>query len=172
MPAPTLTVLSSPPPALTSAELSELSQSTPSSFEGIPPVLRHKEEDVEFTIEPAYEGFSTGRGSLFITEGSVASTLTIRADQRHSALSFYSAATSTGLSIPYPLITLHAISRAPLRSLAAAGEPETAVAGGGPCIYCQIDEAEGDDEAEYDTREVIIVPSDPTARESCTCSLW
>lgn len=71
MPAPTLTVLSSPPPALTSAELSELSQSTPSSFEGIPPVLRHREEDVEFTIEPAYEGFSTGRGSLFITEGSV-----------------------------------------------------------------------------------------------------
>jgi hypothetical protein len=82
----------------------------------------------------------------------------------HSALSFYSAATSTGITIPYPLITLHAISRAPLRSLSANS---TETVGGGPCIYCQIDESEGaDDEGDEDnTREVIIIPTNAESRE-------
>lgn len=37
--------------------------------------------------------------------------------------------------------------------------------GGGPCIYCQVDEEENS-EGEIETREVIIIPSDPTTRKS------
>ena len=71
------------------------------------------------------------------------------------------------MSIPYPHITLHAISRAPLRPLnpdAPAGEST----GGGPCIYCQVDESEGlDPETDEDGQswELVIVPNDPTNRK-------
>lgn len=64
-----LTALTAPPPALTSAELAELSISTPNTFEGIPPLLRHLEAEVEFTIEPAFQGATGGKGGLWITEG-------------------------------------------------------------------------------------------------------
>lgn len=79
------------------------------------------------------------------------------------AVSFYSPATSTGISIPFPHLTLHAVSRAPLRASSESGAPD-----GGPCIYCQIDESEAledSDEMEGETREVIIIPSNPEARE-------
>lgn len=85
----------------------------------------------------------------------------------HRAVSFFSASTSTGLSIPYPLITLHAISRVPLRPFTApsADSNGSAESGGGPCIYCQIDETEGaEDDGEGTTREVIIVPTNPASR--------
>ncbi|ORY73625.1 regulator of volume decrease after cellular swelling-domain-containing protein [Leucosporidium creatinivorum] len=144
-----ITLLSTAPPALTSAELAEISATTPSTFEGIAPLLRHKEEQVEVTVDPAFEEFTGGKGELWITEG---------------AVSFYSPSTSTGLSIPFPHLTLHAISRAPLRASSAA--TESGATDGGPCIYCQIDESEAledSDEMEGDTREVIIVPSNPEA---------
>lgn len=64
-----ITFLTSPPPALTPAELVELSAATPESFEGIAPILRHKELDVELTIEPEFEGFKGGKGELYVTEG-------------------------------------------------------------------------------------------------------
>lgn len=40
--------------------------------------------------------------------------------------------------------------------------------GGGPCLYCQVDEEEGaeNDDGNGVTREVLIVPTDPTSRES------
>jgi chloride channel, nucleotide-sensitive, 1A len=81
----------------------------------------------------------------------------------YSAVSFYSPSTSTGLSIPFPHLTLHAISRAPLNPSSESG-----AADGGPCIYCQVDESEAledNDEMEGETREVIIIPSNPDARE-------
>ena len=64
-----ITLLSQPPPALSQAELAEISASTPSTFEGIAPILRHKEEQVTVTVEPAFEGFTGGKGELYITEG-------------------------------------------------------------------------------------------------------
>lgn len=77
------------------------------------------------------------------------------------AVSFYSPSTSTGLCIPYPHLTLHAISRAPTTADGATGQP---------CIYCQVDEnealEESDEMPEGETREVIIVPADPAARKS------
>lgn len=63
-----ITLLTSPPPALTPPELQDLSQSTPASFEGIAPLLRHFEEEVEITVDPAFEGFTGGRGSIYVTE--------------------------------------------------------------------------------------------------------
>lgn len=63
-----ITLLTSPPPALTPPELQDLSQSTPATFEGIAPLLRHFEEQVEIRVEPAFEGFSGGTGSVYITE--------------------------------------------------------------------------------------------------------
>lgn len=64
-----ITLLTAAPPALSSAELAEISAATPSTFEGIAPLLRHKEEQVEVTVDPAFEGLSGGKGELWITEG-------------------------------------------------------------------------------------------------------
>jgi hypothetical protein len=64
-----ITCLTTPPPALSATELAEISTTTPATFEGIPPILRHKEEQVEFSIDPAFEGFVGGKGELWITEG-------------------------------------------------------------------------------------------------------
>ncbi len=64
-----ITALTSPAPALTREELTDLSAATPSTFSDIPPLLRHKEESVHFSIDPACQGFSSGKGVLTITEG-------------------------------------------------------------------------------------------------------
>lgn len=45
--------------------------STPPSFNDIPPVLRHKEENVKITLDPPLEGFTPGDGDngvLYIIE--------------------------------------------------------------------------------------------------------
>jgi hypothetical protein len=45
--------------------------STPTSFSDIPPVLRHKEEDVSVSFEPALDGFSPeecAKGTLYVIE--------------------------------------------------------------------------------------------------------
>lgn len=73
--------------------------------------------------------------------------------------------TNTGLSIPYPHITLHAISRAPPSS-----SPDGETTGGGPCIYCQVDESEGLDPEEDEggqSWELIIAPNDAANCECC-----
>lgn len=68
-----LTILTAAPPALSPTELVEISASTPSSFEGIAPLLRHFEENVQFFLDPPFEGFGENgdgvTGGLYITEG-------------------------------------------------------------------------------------------------------
>jgi hypothetical protein len=71
-----------------------------------------------------------------------------------------SASGSSGFQIPYPAITLHAVSR---------GEA-------GPSIYCQLDDTyspnsvngatDQDDENDTDMRELVIVPSNSNTRET------
>lgn len=63
-----------------------------------------------------------------------------------------------GFQVPYTTITLHAISRSDLA----------------PSIYCQLDEAQAqeeeptqDEEAELEMRELRIVPSTSESCESC-----
>ncbi|GAA6006820.1 hypothetical protein JCM11491_003193 [Sporobolomyces phaffii] len=145
-----ITLLTAPPPALTPPELQDISQSTPATFEGIAPMLRHFEEQVEIRVEPAFEGFSGGKGSVYITE---------------EALSFFSSSTSTGISLPYPHVTLHAVSRTssipPVATTnGASNGADSTTTAAGPCIYCQLEESEQIDESDdgMGTREMWIVP--------------
>ncbi|KDE07201.1 hypothetical protein MVLG_02601 [Microbotryum lychnidis-dioicae p1A1 Lamole] len=157
-----LTLLRSSPPALTRQQLATLSESTPASFTDIPPLLHHHETQVRYTLDPPFEELEReGVADLYITEG---------------AVSFFSTASSTGLSIPYPHLTLHAISREPPRSsttnattngASASSSSETSSSTtappAGPCIYCQVDAEviESDtDELEGQTYELILFPSD------------
>lgn len=106
-------------------------------------------------------------------------------------LSFLPDDGTTGVSIPYENITLHALSKAPLPSLAsmmtsedAGASSSTATTAGarrhtngngaphgsedaptsGPCVYCQINEFEDEGADDYDKSwEVMIIPSDGEA---------
>ncbi|KAK4053994.1 hypothetical protein OIO90_003639 [Microbotryomycetes sp. JL221] len=143
----TITLISNAPPALDREGLAEITSSTPSSFENVAPYLRYKDEDCQIIVEPAFEGFERGQGQLFVTE---------------EALSFFSPETCKGISIPYPHITLHAISRTPISTSEVSTTNQTTQQ---PCIYCQVDEIVVDDnvdEVEGISREVMIVPKDPT----------
>ncbi|GAA6027159.1 hypothetical protein JCM8097_002441 [Rhodosporidiobolus ruineniae] len=146
-----VTLLTSPPPALSRDELASLSSSTPTTFTNIPPLTRqHLPEGVTISVDPPLEGFNGQglTGALWVTE---------------DALSFFDNSHSQGISIPYPHITLHAVSRsgAPQPNGAAdAGEGAQAR----PCIYCQFEEEQGAEEKDdYDgsgSREVWITPGE------------
>lgn len=57
-------------PSFTSLEENKnILASTPSSFQDIPPVLRHREENVSIALDPALEGFSAdaaAHGTLYV----------------------------------------------------------------------------------------------------------
>ncbi|KAF8907369.1 regulator of volume decrease after cellular swelling-domain-containing protein, partial [Gymnopilus junonius] len=119
--------------------------STPNSFSDIPPVIRHKEENVTISLDPPHEGFTNEnalKGTLYVLT---------------SVLVFMSNA-GTGFQVEYPAITLHAVSRGEF----------------GPSIYCQLDETFGvengastaDDDAVTDMRELSIVPQNPGSLEA------
>ncbi|GAA5828110.1 hypothetical protein JCM3770_001260 [Rhodotorula araucariae] len=155
-----ITLLTGPPAALSRDELLAISAATPSSFEGIPPLTRHHEAaSVRIRVDPPVQGF-TGDGldgALWVTE---------------EALSFFSPATGTGISLTYPHLTLHAISRQPApapASGAANGAPQE----GGACIYCQIDESEdvADDDAGEGSREMWITPSSDASVDAIFAAL-
>ncbi|KAI0709861.1 regulator of volume decrease after cellular swelling-domain-containing protein [Earliella scabrosa] len=136
-----ITLVSSLPTHISPEEHKTLSASTPASFADIPPVLRHKEDNVSVTLDPPLDGFSAqdaANGSLYVIE---------------SVLVFLSA-TGRGFQVDYPSITLHAISRAE----------------SGPSIYCQLDEPSAADATEEDEdatsmRELVIIPKDSSALE-------
>ncbi|KAI1797484.1 regulator of volume decrease after cellular swelling-domain-containing protein [Ganoderma leucocontextum] len=136
------------PTHISPEEHKNISASTPASFADIPPVLRHKEENVSITLEPPLHGFSSedgALGTLYVIE---------------SVLVFLSA-TRRGFQVDYPSITLHAISRA------AAG----------PSIYCQLDDPstadapDDEEEGASKMRELIIIPKDPSSLEQIFESL-
>ncbi|KAG2076562.1 hypothetical protein BDR04DRAFT_1089720 [Suillus decipiens] len=139
------TLISSIPQYVSAEEHRNIIGSTPTSFNDIPPVLRHKEDNVRVMLDPPLHTFTEqdcANGTLFVIE---------------SALVFMSS-TGVGFQVPYPAITLHAIAR-----------PES-----GPSIYCQLDElarepgaAESPENNEAsDMRELSIIPSNPTSLES------
>ncbi|KZT68504.1 hypothetical protein DAEQUDRAFT_671393 [Daedalea quercina L-15889] len=138
------TLITDLPTYISSEEHKAVITSTPTSFASIPPVLRHKEENVSVTIDPPIEGFLSedlSSGTLYVID---------------SALVFMSAS-GRGWSVEYPSITLHAISRAE----------------SGPSIYCQLDEAAAladgnapiDEGVDTEMKELIIVPKDAAALE-------
>ncbi|KAG1870707.1 regulator of volume decrease after cellular swelling-domain-containing protein [Suillus subalutaceus] len=109
------TLISTVPQYVSSEEHRNIVGSTPQSFNDIPPVLRHKEDNVRVVLDPPLHTFTEqdcANGTLFVIE---------------SALVFMSS-TGVGFQVPYPAITLHAIAR-----------PES-----GPSIYCQLDELAGE----------------------------
>ncbi|OAX36666.1 hypothetical protein K503DRAFT_793265 [Rhizopogon vinicolor AM-OR11-026] len=138
------TLIPSVPQYVSVEEHRNIVGSTPESFNDIPPVLRHKEENVRVTLDPPLQSFTEQdctNGTLFVIE---------------SALVFMSS-TGVGFQVPYQAITLHAIAR-----------PES-----GPSIYCQLDELAGEpaaadspenDEA-ADMRELSIIPSNNASLE-------
>ena len=151
-------IITALPTYISPEEHKEVSAATPASFADIPPVLRHKEENVSITLDPPLDGFSPedgANGTLYVIERcahgeALAQTML---NIFRSALVFMSAS-GHGFQVDYPSITLHAISRADT----------------GPSIYCQLDEpvaadqAENDDEDASSMRELVIVPKDPSAR--------
>lgn len=97
---------------------------------------------------------------------------TLNIASSHSSVAFMPKGTgSTGFSLAYPKITLHAVSRN---------------ADAGNCLYCQVadpsvepvanesDEDEEDDEEYEPLREMRIYVKDDAARElgTAACSLW
>jgi nucleotide-sensitive chloride channel 1A len=168
--------ISASPRFITQEEHRVVQQSTPEDFSQVPPVL-HRKEKVSVSLSLDLDGFPLSRlvhGDLYVTEecvAKVAHTQLRKSDFadaiKSRALSFVSAEANTGFSIPYPSISLHAISRAPPR------QPEDAAAASdasqippGPSIYCQLDVG-GDDEEEPALHELVIIADDPSSREYC-----
>ncbi|KAJ7242760.1 regulator of volume decrease after cellular swelling-domain-containing protein [Mycena haematopus] len=139
---PSVTLIASIPNFVSREEHTHIAAETPISFTDIPPVLRHKEENVSVTLDPPLDGFLAedgAQGTLYIIE---------------SVLVFMST-TGRGFQIEYPAITLHAVSRAEA----------------GPSIYCQLDEHAGEAEGAAsndemsDMRELSIVPQSAASLE-------
>lgn len=65
------TLITELPAHISPEEHQNIVASTPSSFASIPPVLRHKEENVSVTIDPPLEGFPSEdlvSGTLYVIE--------------------------------------------------------------------------------------------------------
>ncbi|KAF8904962.1 regulator of volume decrease after cellular swelling-domain-containing protein [Mucidula mucida] len=129
------------PPFNTPDDHRALVSSTPENLADIPAVLRHKQDNVRVSFDPAIDGQPEwGTGTLYVID---------------SFLVFIQAESGKGFQIEYPAITLHAISR-------AEGEV--------PNIYCQLDDAFGNlevlDGEDEQMRELIITPSDPTSLDA------
>ncbi|KAJ7352481.1 regulator of volume decrease after cellular swelling-domain-containing protein [Mycena albidolilacea] len=138
---PSATLITSVPTFVSREEHRDIAAATPVAFADIPPVLRHKEENVSITLDPPLDGFSAedAQGTLYIIE---------------SVLAFMST-TGRGFQIEYPAIILHAASRTEA----------------GPSIYCQLDEHAGESEGVAsndemsDMRELSIVPQSAASLE-------
>lgn len=60
----------------------DLVATTPESFSDIPPVLRHKEENVSVVLDPTLDGFSpedSAQGTLYVLERCVNASLSRQA---------------------------------------------------------------------------------------------
>ncbi|KAG9017522.1 hypothetical protein FRB90_000947 [Tulasnella sp. 427] len=137
---PAIQPISSLPHCVSPAEHAEIISTTPQSFADIPPVLRHKQENVTVELVPAPEASEDNAG----LEGTMVGTLYVI----ESVLAFI-LPSGKGFSVTYPRITLHAVSRSEST---------------GPYVYCQLDETpEGvqvpeDEDAEMS--ELKIIPGD------------
>lgn len=138
------------------------------------PLLEHLERDVQITLEPPVDGFDAVACSqldVYVIEAFVLASrpvpLWLKLDCVARALVLFHPSTSTGISIPYPTISLHAISRQPVLAdpAVSSGHPSAEQ----PCVYCQLDENEGEDydnlaeEELADTRELSLFPANPQA---------
>jgi len=138
-----ITLISTPPSSVSPEEHRQIVLSTPSSFSDIPPVLRHKQDDVSIELDPPIDGLSLeelAKGTLYVVE---------------NVLAFISTSSGRGFHIQYPSITIHAVSRS----------------GSSPIVYCQLESqspdadaegGEGEDE-DLEMTELKIRPADPSS---------
>ncbi|KAL1407727.1 hypothetical protein Q8F55_007160 [Vanrija albida] len=142
-----LTPITTPPHSISPEAHAELTSRTPASFADIPPILRW-EDDAEVLVDSGswqWEGAGAANGGgaqrvpgrLFVTEAAVA----------------FLPASGAGFSLPFPQLTLHALTPA------SADAPAH--------LYCQIDEggAVDDEEEEYAplAEMRVFVPSEKRA---------
>jgi len=163
---PAVNLITAVPHFVSPEEHRNVVASTPSSFNDIPPVLRHREENVSVKLDPPIEGFTeqdAAQGTLYVI------TRCEKKKSTHepfhvwlfSVLVFIST-NGRGFQIAYPAITLHGISRS---------------AQGSPSIYCQLDDtagakgaaapattSEGEEEEDTELREFSIFPQNPDSR--------
>lgn len=152
---PSVNLVSAVPTFVSSEEHKTLVASTPASFNDIPPVLRHKEDNVVVTLNPPLDTFDGATGTLYVLTRLAQPFLFSCSPSTHhtSSVLVFMSVSGHGFQIEYPAITLHAVSRADSR----------------PSIYCQLDEAYGRDvaasnEDEDDMRELNIVPQNADSR--------
>ncbi|CAA7266889.1 unnamed protein product [Cyclocybe aegerita] len=142
---PAVNLITAIPNFVSPEEHANIIASTPNSFSDIPPILKHKEENVAVALDPPLEKFSGQAptiGTLYVLT---------------SVLAFMPAS-GPGFQIEYPTITLHAVSR---------GET-------GPSLYCQLDESIGapnggapvDENEDTEMRELTIVPQNPESLDA------
>ncbi|KXN91658.1 Methylosome subunit pICln [Leucoagaricus sp. SymC.cos] len=137
---PAIQLISALPSFTSQEEYVSIVASTPSSFNDIPAVIKHKEDSVTVAVDPPLPDFSGDelKGTLYVLT---------------SALVFFSVS-GRGFQVEYPSITLHAVSRRE----------------SGPSIYCQLDEPSEEQNAteeEYtEMRELNIIPSSPDSLET------
>ncbi|KAK5654783.1 hypothetical protein OQA88_6819 [Cercophora sp. LCS_1] len=141
----------SPPELGDYTPLAEYQAQTPETFHGGKPILYYHATGAKAWIP------SSQRGSLPIFPADLSSapsapesdTLSGSSDE---TLTLYSPAAGTGVSIPYPLITIHAIKTL------GAGDKKV------PSVYLQLDLADGgagDDD--FGTVELTLIPPAPTS---------
>lgn len=68
---PALTEITTLPHHILPEEHKQIIGSTPQSFSDIPPVLRHKEENVTITLDPPIQEFASpeySRGTIYVIE--------------------------------------------------------------------------------------------------------
>ena len=158
-----ITLINARPNCITREQLDVFQASTPASGEfAHEPLLHLLQSGVSIRLEPSIQGLDldkSGEGEIYITE---------------AALSFFDPSSSRGFSVPYPTISLHAVSRQPVLSTTSSTSPTKGDISNGhpdliPCVYCQLDENEGadyDNLAEDDlveTKELYLIPEDPAA---------
>lgn len=154
---PAVKPISEVPKYISKEEHSALVASTPTSFGDIPPVIRHKEDNVSVTLDPGFGVFTNPtQGTLYILTRCVLISLKWKTLTDYTSVLAFVSVAGEGFEIEYPKITLHAVSR---------GES-------GPSIYCQLDEsaavpdAPQDDDEISEMSELSIVPQDPVSRAS------
>jgi len=139
---PAVNLISTLPNFTSQDEHTTIVGSTPNSFTDIPPVLRHKEENVSVVLEPELEGFSNTDGTLYVLT---------------SVLAFMST-TGVGFQIEYPAITLHAVSR---------GEPGPSIYCQLDESFGQVNGGPSASEDEYsEMRELTIIPKNSDTLEA------
>ena len=163
---PAVNLITAVPNFVSPEEHRNIIASTPSSFNDIPPVLRHREENVSVKLDPPIENFTeqdAAQGTLYVITRCEKKKPTREAFHIWLSISVlvFISTTGRGFQIAYPAITLHAISRSEQ---------------GSPSIYCQLDDTTGangvtspamtseGEEEDTELRELSIFPKNPDSR--------